>query len=59
MNPRNASGNAAVAAEWCSRKAVTTSGRGESRLRQAFGNAFKYQVTFSRIMPGTSHDSRA
>ena len=38
---------------------MTTSGRGESRLRQAFGSAFKYQVAFSRIMPGTSHDSRA
>ena len=41
-----------------SRNAVTTSGSGVSRWRQALGNAFMYQVTFSRTIPGTSHDSR-
>ena len=42
-----------------SRNAVTASGTGTRRLRWPLGSARKRAATFSRTIPGTSHDRRA
>ena len=52
-------GGASPGVAGASRNAVTTSGMGVRRLRHTFGSALRYHVIFSRIMPGTSQDSRA